>query len=86
MIIECCKLHTPLGLDTYGYSLRGGATANVKEVSGVTAMQLNNVHSRHGQPGAVHHASNGTCNLTIATLSVASCYITTLSSLFIIKC
>lgn len=40
----------------------GGATADVQEVSGVAAVQLDDVHCGHGQTRAVYHAPDVSCN------------------------
>lgn len=39
-------------------SLRGGTTTNIKEVGGLAAVQLDNVHGGHGQTGTVDKAAN----------------------------
>ena len=36
----------------------GGAAAHVQEVGRGAAVQLDDVHRRHGQAGAVHHAAD----------------------------
>lgn len=41
----------------------GGTTADVKEVSGGTAVQLDNIHGGHGQTGTVDQAANVTVQL-----------------------
>ena len=35
-----------------------GAAADVEEVGGLPAVELDDVHGRHGEAGAVHHAAD----------------------------
>src|SRR5207253_1430282 len=35
-----------------------GAAAHIEEIRGLAAGQLDDVHRRHGQPGAVYHAAD----------------------------
>src|SRR5690606_915071 len=45
-------------LEGFGDLLGRGATAHVQEVGRLAAKQLDGVHGRHGQAGAVHQAAN----------------------------
>ena len=45
--------------------LLGCAAAYIKEVGGTAAGVLNDVHGRHGQAGAVHHAGDGAIELDV---------------------
>ncbi len=39
-------------------ALLGGAAAHIQEIRRLAAVQLNQVHGRHGQAGAIHHAGD----------------------------
>src|SRR3546814_1208948 len=45
-------------LEGRGDALLGGAAADVQEVRRLAAIELDDVHGRHGEPGAVHHAAD----------------------------
>ena len=57
------RIAVTLGLDRISLNaardaLLGRAAAHVQEVRGLAAVQLDQVHGRHGEPGAVHHAGD----------------------------
>ena len=45
--------------------LLGGAAADVEEVGGLAAVELDDVHRRHGQAGAVDHAADVAVELDV---------------------
>ena len=45
-------------LERRRHLLLGGAAADVEEVGGLHAIELDDVHGRHGQAGAVDHAAD----------------------------
>ena len=45
-----------------------GASANVEEIRGRAASQLDDVHGGHGQTGAIDHAANGAVKLDVVEL------------------
>src|SRR5262249_35637739 len=45
-------------LERLGDLFLGGATADVEEVGGFAAVELDDVHRRHGEAGAIDHAGN----------------------------
>jgi hypothetical protein len=45
-------------LEGLGHLLGGRAAADVEEVGGLRAIQLDDVHRRHGEAGAVDHAAD----------------------------
>jgi len=45
-------------LEGFGHLLGGGAAAHVEEVGGLAAKQLDGVHRRHRQAGAVDQAAD----------------------------
>ena len=45
-------------LEGRGHALAGRAAAHVEEVGRLAAVQLDEVHGRHRQPRAVHHAGD----------------------------
>src|SRR5205085_1120887 len=48
-----------------GYLFGAGAAADVEEVRGLAAGQLDDVHGGHGQPRAVDHAADGAVELDV---------------------
>ena len=55
-------LHLRIGgddLERRRHLLGGGAAADVEEVRGLLAVELDDVHGRHREPGAVDHAADG---------------------------
>src|SRR3546814_4184572 len=49
----------------------GGAAANVQEVCGESAVQLDDVHCGHGKASAVHHATDVAVQLDISEILFA---------------
>ena len=45
-------------LERRRHFLLAGAAADVEEVGGLAAIELDDVHRRHGEAGAVHHAAD----------------------------
>jgi hypothetical protein len=55
-------LHVRIGeddLEGFRYLLLACAAAHIEEVGGLGAIELDDVHCRHGEAGAVHHAADG---------------------------
>lgn len=52
--------------------MRGCATADVQEVSGVAAVQLDDVHGGHGQTRTVYHAPDVSCNVLLYEICAQS--------------
>ena len=55
--------HTHLGISVedlkrVGHLLRRGAATNIKEIGGGASVQLDDIHRRHRQASAVHHAAD----------------------------
>src|SRR6185437_12318152 len=48
-----------------GDPLLGGAAADIEEVGGLAAIELDDVHGRHGEAGAVHHAADAAFELDV---------------------
>jgi hypothetical protein len=60
-------LHLVVGqdqLEGLGHALLGGAAADVEEVGRLAAVQLDHVHGRHRQAGAVDHAADVAVQVT----------------------
>ena len=55
-------------LERRGDPLLGGAAADVEEVRGLAAVELDDVHGRHGEPGAVDHAGDVAVELDVVEL------------------
>src|SRR5690625_3081717 len=55
-------------LEGRGHPLLGGAATHVEEVGRIAAIELDDVHGRHGQAGAVDHAADVTVELDIVQL------------------
>ena len=55
-------------LERRGHPLLGGAAADVEEVRRRAAVQLDDVHGRHRQPGAVDHAADVAVELDVVEL------------------
>ena len=51
-----------------GHPLAGGAAADIEEVGGLRAVQLDDVHGRHGESRAVDHAADVAVELDVAQL------------------
>ncbi len=52
-------------LERRGYLFLVGAAADVEEVGGLGAIQLDDVHRRHGETGAVDHAADISVELDV---------------------
>src|SRR3546814_8636064 len=58
-------------LESGRYLFLGGAAANVQEVCGESAVQLDDVHCGHGKASAVHHATDVAVQLDISEIIFA---------------
>src|SRR5690606_31376666 len=68
------RLHTLVlqhDLEGFGDLLGRGATADVQEVGGLTAEQLDGVHGCHGQAGTVHQAADIAVQLDVGQIELA---------------
>ncbi len=64
-------LHRRVGEDDLERRLHlflGGAAADVEEVGGLRAIELDDVHGRHGEAGAVDHAADRAVELDVRQL------------------
>ena len=46
-------------LEGFRHPVLGGAAADIEEIRRLGAIELDNVHRRHGKTGAIHHAADG---------------------------
>ena len=58
-------------LERRAHALLGGAAADVEEIGRRAAVQLDDVHGRHGQAGAVDHAADVAVQLDVVQLVAA---------------
>ena len=52
-------------LESLGHALARGAAADVEKVGRLAAVELDDVHGGHGEPGAVHHAPDVAVELDV---------------------
>ena len=45
-------------LERFRHSILGGAAADIEEIRRRTAIELDDIHRRHGKPGAIDHAAD----------------------------
>ena len=58
-------------LEGGGDALLGGAAADIEEIGRRAAIELDDVHRRHREPGAVHHAADVAVELDVVEIVLA---------------